>query len=330
MAPIISLHHMSKHYEVPLKEPGLKGAFRSFINRQYRLVRAVDRISFSIEPGEIVGFLGPNGAGKTTTLKVLSGLLHPTEGEVSVLGFLPQKRSSDFLTKITLVMGQKQQLAWDLTPLDSFLVNQAIYDVSDKDYKKRLDELVGMLDLSAVLDKPVRRLSLGERMKCELAAALLHQPQILFLDEPTIGLDVNAQQSVRRFIADYNKRHGATVILTSHYMGDVEALAKRVIIIDKGKLRFDGDLQALMASHAPHKRLKIVLSDDMPENRIKSLPGFISRDGLEIALKAERAGIAQLASRLLAELPVADIAIEEPPIEEVLGELFGQTEAAAV
>lgn len=329
MTPIITLEHLCKQYDVPLKDPGLSGAFKAFFNRKYRCVKAVDDISFAINPGEIVGFLGPNGAGKTTTLKVLSGLLYPTSGTASVLGFTPQKRQRDFLTSITLVMGQKQQLAWDLTPLDSFLVNQAIYDIDESDYKRRVEELVEMLDLQEVLDKPVRRLSLGERMKCELAAALLHQPKILFLDEPTIGLDVNAQLAVRRFIADYNRRFGATVILTSHYMGDVEALAERVIIIDRGKLKFDGDLTAMMARHAPHKRLKLVLSNEVSMDRLRTLPGFLTSDGLQVELSAERAGIAKLAAHLLADLPVADIAIEEPPIEDVLGELFGRTEVPA-
>lgn len=322
MSPIIHVDKLCKDYEVHQKEPGLAGSFRSFFRRKFQIVPAVRDVSFDIASGEIVGFLGPNGAGKTTTLKVLSGLLYPTSGKVEVLGFTPQERKSAFLKSITMVMGQKQQLSWDLTPADSFLVNQAIYDVADADYRSRLGELTEMLELQPVLNKPVRKLSLGERMKCELAAALLHAPKILFLDEPTIGLDVNMQQAVRRFVADYNKRTGASIILTSHYMADVEALAERVLVIDGGRLVFDGDLSALVADRAPNKVLRLQLETPVARERLAQFAPVRNLDGLTAELLAPRGNVAEIAARILNEIAVADIAIEDMPIEEVLGALF--------
>ena len=322
MAPVIHIEKLCKDYEVHQKEPGLAGSFRSFFRRKFQIVAAVKDVSFDIAPGEIVGFLGPNGAGKTTTLKVLSGLLYPTSGKVDVLGFTPQERKDEFLKSITMVMGQKQQLAWDLTPGDSFLVNQAIYEVSDADFRRRLGELSEMLELEGVMKKPVRKLSLGERMKCELAAALLHGPKILFLDEPTIGLDVNMQQAVRRFVADYNRSTGAAVILTSHYMADVEALAERVLVIDGGQLVFDGNLSALVAERAPNKVLRLQLSEVVSEQRLASFAVVRKVDGLTAELLAPRGNVAEIAARILNEVPVADIAIDDMPIEEVLGQLF--------
>jgi ABC-2 type transport system ATP-binding protein len=248
---MISVRHLTKHYEVHEKQEGFLGSLRALFHREYKAVKAVEDVSFEIAAGEIVGFLGPNGAGKTTTLKMLSGLLHPTAGEVTVAGFTPKRRQREFLTTITLVMGQKQQLIWDLPAADSFLVNQAIYDIPDDVCRRRVGELTEMLGLTGLLNKQVRKLSLGERMKCELAAALLHGPQVLFLDEPTIGLDVNMQQAVRDFVAAYNERHGATVLLTSHYMADVTALCRRVMVIDSGALIFDGDLSSLVEQTAP-------------------------------------------------------------------------------
>ncbi|MBL9035371.1 MAG: ATP-binding cassette domain-containing protein [Rhodospirillaceae bacterium] len=327
MSPIIHVEKLCKDYEVHQKEPGLAGSFRSFFRRKFQIVPAVRDVSFDIAPGEIVGFLGPNGAGKTTTLKVLSGLLYPTSGKVDVLGFTPQERKSAFLKSITMVMGQKQQLSWDLTPADSFLVNQAIYDVADGDYRSRLGELTEMLELQPVLNKPVRKLSLGERMKCELAAALLHAPKILFLDEPTIGLDVNMQQAVRRFVADYNKRTGASIILTSHYMADVEALAERVLVIDGGRLVFDGDLSALVAARAPNKVLRLQLEAAVARERLAQFAPVRNLDGLTAELLAPRGNVAEIAARILNEIAVADIAIEDMPIEEVLGALFQRPSA---
>lgn len=322
MAPIIHIERLCKNYEVHQKEAGLGGSLRSFFRRKVQIVPAVQEVSFDIAPGEIVGFLGPNGAGKTTTLKVLSGLLYPTSGKVDVLGFIPNERKAAFLKSITMVMGQKQQLAWDLTPGDSFLVNQAIYEISDDDFRRRVGELSEMLELGPVMKKPVRKLSLGERMKCELAAALLHGPKILFLDEPTIGLDVNMQQAVRRFVADYNRRTGAAVILTSHYMADVEVLAERVLVIDGGRLVFDGNLSALVAERAPHKVLRLQLSEIVSKQALSAFGEVRMVEGLTAELLAPRGSVAAIAARILNHIPVADIAIEDMPIEEVMGQLF--------
>src|SRR4051812_17752574 len=257
---MIEVTGLKKYYRVHKRPPGLGAALRSLFNRQYTTVKAVDGISFSINAGESVGFLGPNGAGKTTTLKVLSGLLYPSEGEVRVDGHVPQKREVAFLKKIMLVMGQKQQLLWDLPPLETFELNRAIYEVPREEYTQRLGELTEILGVGDIVQKPTRQLSLGERMKCELMAALVHGPKVLFLDEPTIGLDVSMQVTMREFIRRYNAERGATIILTSHYMDDVAALCPRVIVIDKGNLSFDGQLDALVRQVRPEKRVAFRLS----------------------------------------------------------------------
>src|SRR4051812_37623597 len=248
---MISVRGLKKHYRVHKRPPGLKAAFASILSRQYTTVNAVDGISFEIKAGERVGFLGPNGAGKTTTLKVLAGLLHPSDGEATVDGHIPRKREDAFLKKIMLVMGQKQQLIWDLPPAETFELNRAIYEVPRDQFKKTLDELTQLLELGDLVTKPTRQLSLGERMKCELAAALIHRPKVLFLDEPTIGLDVSMQVVMREFIKRYNEQYGATLILTSHYMDDVAALCPRVVVIDKGQLSYDGGLNELVQRVSP-------------------------------------------------------------------------------
>src|SRR5574340_16513 len=260
-SPVIHIHELSKTYEVTERESGLKASVRSLLKRTQEEVRAVDRISFDVAAGEIVGFLGPNGAGKTTTLKMLSGLLYPSSGEVTVLGFVPSKRQNPFLRQITLVMGQRNQLVWDIPALDTFELNRAIYRIPAADYRRTLAELTELLELGPLLRKPVRNLSLGERMKCEIAAALLHRPQVVFLDEPTIGLDLTMQRRIRTFIAEYNRRFGATVLLTSHYMADVEALCRRVIVIHNGKLLFDGDLSDLVQKFTSHRTIVVQLAD---------------------------------------------------------------------
>src|SRR5450755_3382186 len=242
---VISVRSLHKHYTVHKRPPGLKAAFSSLFRRIPTTVKAVDGISFEIAAGERVGFLGPNGAGKTTTLKVLSGLLYPSSGEVSVDGHVPQRREDAFLKKIMLVMGQKQQLLWDLPPSETFALNRAIYEVPEPEFRRRMAELTELLELGDLVNKPARTLSLGERMKCELAAALVHRPKVLFLDEPTIGLDVGMQVAVRAFIQRYNEEHGATLVLTSHYMDDVAALCPRVILLERGKVAYDGSLDAL-------------------------------------------------------------------------------------
>jgi ABC-2 type transport system ATP-binding protein len=324
---VIEVVGLTKHYRVHERAPGVAAALRSLFSRTYRPVKAVDGISFSIAAGERVGFLGPNGAGKTTTLKMLSGLLYPTSGVATVAGHVPFTRSADFLRSIMLVAGQKQQLLWDLPPLDTFELNRAIYGVPQAEYRRSLDELVALLKLEPLLEKPVRQLSLGERMKCELAAALLHRPRVLFLDEPTIGLDVTMQVSVREFIRRYNEQHGATVILTSHYMEDVAALCPRIIVIDRGLLVYDGALNELARTLRPEKRVRITFAAEVAERlshaELTRWGGrVLSLEGPEAQLQVAQSELQSVVSGLLAQLPVVDLTVEDPPLEEVLGALF--------
>jgi len=321
-SPVIHIHDLSKTYEVTERESGLMASVRSLVHRKREEVRAVDRISFNLAAGEVVGFLGPNGAGKTTTLKMLSGLLYPTAGEVTVLGFTPSKRVSAFLRQITLVMGQRNQLVWDIPALDSFELNRAIYRIPPADYRRTLDELTALLELEPLLRKPVRNLSLGERMKCEIAAALLHRPSVVFLDEPTIGLDVTMQRRIRDFIAEYNRRFGATVLLTSHYMADVQALCKRVVVIHHGRLLFDGDLSALVRQFTAHKTVVVQLEDSRLD--LGRYGEVLSSENGRYSLRVPKAETARITERLLADLPVIDLLVEEPPIEEVIERVFAQ------
>ncbi len=325
---MIEVQNLEKHYTVAEKDAGFVGSLKSFFVRRSKTVKAVDGVSFSIAPGEVVGFLGPNGAGKTTTLKMLSGLLHPTAGLARVEGFVPFERRSAFLRSITLVMGQKQQLIWDLPAMDSFLVNQAIYEISDADFKSTMREFTDILELEGVLNKQVRKLSLGERMKCELAAALLHKPRTLFLDEPTIGLDVNMQVRIREFVAEYNQRVGASVILTSHYMADVTALCKRIIVIDKGKIVFDGDLSGLIERMSTQKIVKLQLEHTVQRDVLETYAQVKNLEGLNAELLVPRLEVSRVSARLLAELPIADVTIEDPPLEEVIGQVFAESSAA--
>ncbi|HEX9115206.1 MAG TPA: ATP-binding cassette domain-containing protein [Anaerolineae bacterium] len=320
----ISIHvaELTKYYRVHHKQPGLRGSLASFLRREYQDVRAVDGITFDIEQGEIVGFLGPNGAGKTTTLKCLAGLLYPTGGEAAVLGYLPQQRQNAFLGQITLVMGQRNQLTWDLPAMETFLVNQAIYGIAERQFRATLDELVALLDLGPLLTKQVRKLSLGERMKCELAAALLHRPRVLFLDEPTLGLDVNAQVAIREFIQAYCRQNDVTVLLTSHYMADVTALARRVLVIEQGKLVYDGDLRALVEQMAPYKLLKLTFERTADRADLVALGEIETLDTLKATLRVPNVRIKEVANLALANLPVADVVIEEPPIEEIIRRVF--------
>lgn len=320
----IFVQRLCKYYKVHQKEPGLAGSLKSFVRRKYSDVKAVDDISFSIDGGEVVGFLGPNGAGKTTTLKVLSGLLYPTSGVARVLDYTPNQRRAAFLRQITLVMGQKQQLNWDLPALETFIVNAAIYEIPDDQFKQTLADLTELLELAPLLKKQVRKLSLGERMKCELAAALLHRPRVLFLDEPTIGLDVTMQTKIRQFVAEYNERYGATIILTSHYMADVTALCKRVIVIDRGKLLYDGDLHALAEKIAPHKLIRVEFSQTLNGQRLEDFGEVVKVQGQRAELLVPRDATSDVAARMLAQLPIADVTIEEPPIEEVITRVFEQ------
>jgi ABC-2 type transport system ATP-binding protein len=320
----IRVRELSKTYKVPVREPGLRAALRSLVRRTTREVHAVARIDFDLQAGEIVGFLGPNGAGKTTSLKMLAGLLYPTAGEARVLGFAPQRRDKAFLRQITLVMGQRNQLLWDIPVIDSLERNRAIYRLAPAQYRKTLEELTALLELSELLNKPVRNLSLGERMKCEFAAALLHGPQVLFLDEPTIGLDVTMQRRIRSFIAEYNRGHGATVLLTSHYMADVEALCKRVIVIHHGRLLFDGALDALVSSFSAHKTIAVELGDASVD--LSCYGTVVRRDGDRVTLRVPKLDTARVTGRLLADLDVRDLTVEDPPIEEVIEHVF-QAEA---
>ena len=324
---MISVRDLRKHYQVHKRPPGLKAALRSVIHRTYTSVKAVDGISFEIKPGERVGFLGPNGAGKTTTLKVLSGLLHPSSGEVRVDGHVPRHREDAFLKKIMLVMGQKQQLLWDLPPAETFELNRAIYDVPRAQFKQTLDELVTLLELEELISKPTRQLSLGERMKCELAAALIHRPKVLFLDEPTIGLDVSMQATMRTFIKAYNERNGATLILTSHYMDDVAALCPRVIVIDKGLLSYDGGLDALVQRVRPEKRVVLRLNQAVTADSLASLGKVVTHDNATAVLQVPQDAVNATVSRALSSLPVQDLTVENAPLEEVMSELFAETKA---
>jgi ABC-2 type transport system ATP-binding protein len=324
---VIEVRELTKHYRVHKRPPGFGAALKSLVRRKQETVVAVDGISFSISPGERVGFLGPNGAGKTTTLKMLSGLLHPTSGELSVLGHLPQRRESAFLKQITLVMGQKQQLLWDLPPAETFDLNRAIYEIPRAQYEETLAEITRLLELGDLIKKPTRQLSLGERMKCELAAALLHRPRVLFLDEPTIGLDVSMQAVVRSFVQAYNERFGATVLLTSHYMEDVAALCPRVIVIDHGRLIHDGPLADLVRRVRPDKRVSVRLSHPVDRAMLDGLGEVVSHEPEQVVLQVSHERLPQHVSAILSRLPVTDLAVEDPPLEDVFRELYRRTPA---
>ena len=301
---------------------------RSLFHRKAKEVRAVDDISFSVAPGEIVGFLGPNGAGKTTTLKMLTGLLHPSGGQADVLGFTPWQRKNEFLRKITLVLGQRNQLIWDIPAADSFELNRVIFSIPEDEYRETLAELTELLDLGPLIQKPVRNLSLGERMKCEIAGALLHRPKVLFLDEPTIGLDVTAQRRIRQFVAEYNQRYGASVLLTSHYMADVEALCQRVIVIHHGRILFDGDLTALIQKFSPHKTIVVDLAPGATNGRgadaLRPFGEVVSYTEGQAVLRVAKAETAVVTTKLLTNLTVNDLTIQDPPIEEVIEQVFNE------
>jgi len=324
---IISAENLSKHYKVPVREAGLKAATRSLFKRSYKTIKAVDEISFQIEPGEVVGFLGPNGAGKTTTLKMLSGLLFPTGGTPDVLGFQPSRRQAEFLSQITLVMGNRSQLAWDLPALDSFDLQRAIYGIPRGEFEKTRDEFIEMLEIKDLVKKPIRNLSLGERMKMEIVGSLLHRPKVLFLDEPTIGLDVTMQRRIRTFIADYNQRTGATVLLTSHYMADVEALCKRVLVIHNGRLLFDGDLSGLVDRFSAFKTIGVTLENGY--GNFSQYGEVLNQEAGHVTLRIPREKTPEVTARILAEQPVDDLTVEDPPIEDVIEKVFAQNSAEA-
>lgn len=298
------------------------GSLRSIFARTYKEVGAVKDVSFTISEGELVGFIGPNGAGKTTTLKCLSGLLYPTSGDISVLGFIPFARKNEFLKQISLVMGQKNQLWWDLPAIDTFLLNKEIYEISDSHYKSTLNELVELLDVKDILNTQVRKLSLGQRMKMELIAALIHQPKVLFLDEPTIGLDVIMQQKMREFIREYNFRYKSTILLTSHYMEDVKELCKRVIVIDHGKIIFDGNLSDIVKKHATHKQITVIFEESIDVKKLASIGEIKFIELPKVIFSVSREQSNKVAAHLLEQFPVADINIEEPDIEDIIRTVF--------
>ncbi len=322
MDKIIQVDNLKKYYQVFKKQPGLSGSIKSLFKRKYETVKAVDKIGFEIGKGELVGFIGPNGAGKTTTLKCLSGLLYPDGGELSVLGFTPWERKKEYLKQISFVMGQKNQLWWDLPALETFNLNREIYEIDKKQFDKILKELVRLLDVKDLLKIQVRKLSLGQRMKCELIAALLHQPKVLFLDEPTIGLDVVMQKKIRDFIKEYNQKYEATIILTSHYMGDVKELAKRVIIIDKGKIIFDGQLEEIIKRFANHKLISVVFSKKVEKKDLKGLGKIKAFEPLKADILVKRKAACFAAAEMLQKLPIEDVNITEPSIEDIIRELF--------
>ncbi len=324
-SPVIHINELRKIYTVSQQEAGAVAALKGLVQRRKLEIPAVDGISFDLTAGEIVGFLGPNGAGKTTTLKMLSGLLHPTSGGVTVLGYIPWKREKAYLRQITLVMGQRNQLVWDISPLHSFELNRAIYRIPYDSYRRMLKELTDLLELEPLLNKPVRNLSLGERMKCEIAAGLLHRPSVVFMDEPTIGLDVTMQRRIRSFIAEYNHRFGATVLLTSHYMADVEALCRRVVVIHQGRLLFDSDLSSLVQKFSEHKTIIVQLRDCQAD--LQSYGEVISCNDGRVVLRVPKAKTAYVTERLLADFPVVDLLVEDSPIEEVIERVFAQEKA---
>lgn len=321
---IISVKNLSKSYEYYKKAPGLWASVKGLFHREKLFKEAVKDISFSIAEGELVGFLGPNGAGKTTTLKMLSGILYPTAGESRVLGFLPHKRQKEYQKQFALVMGQKNQLWWDLPAMESFILNKEIYEVSDPDFKENLDELVELLDIKDVLEVPVRKLSLGQRMKCELVAALLHKPKVLFLDEPTIGLDVVAQKNIRDFIKKYNEKKKTTIILTSHYMEDISQLCKRVIIINSGKIIYDGQLDDLIRKYADRKMLTVTFNNGGVERKqVEKFGEIVELDQFRVVFEILRDNVKSIASEILTSyLPVDDIMIDEIGVDEVIRKIF--------
>jgi len=320
--PVVHVSELTKIFRVPEREAGLRAAAKGLFRRKWREVRAVDAISFEIEAGEVVGFLGPNGAGKTTTLKMLSGLLYPSGGEARVLGHIPSRREKDYLRQITLVMGNRNQLQWDLPAVDSFELNRAIYRLRRDDFLAMRDELIELLDIEDLIRKPVRNLSLGERMKVEVVGSLLHRPQVLFLDEPTIGLDITMQKRIRTFIAEYNRRHGASVLLTSHYMADVVALCRRVIVIHHGHILFDGNLSELSDRFAAYKTIDVALADGSAQ--LETYGDVLEREGDRAKLRVPKADTPRIAARLLSEQQIADLTIEDPPIEDVIELVFAE------
>jgi len=318
----VIVEKLKKDFEIRQKDAGLMASFKSLGRSNEKTVNALKSISFSLNKGELVSFIGPNGAGKTTTLKILSGVLYPTSGFVQVMGYTPWERKSDYLSQLGLIMGQKNQLWWDLPAIDSLELNRAIYNLSDKMYKKNLQELTRLLDVGELLNHPVRRLSLGQRMRLELVAGLIHSPKVIFFDEPTLGLDVVAQARVREFIKEYNQKYEATIILTSHNMGDLVGLTKRVIIIDQGKIFYDGQFDGLVKKHAANKIITATLSQKISQKELEKIGKVDEYNFPQVRFKVKRSVAALSASELLQSFPVVDLNIEEEPIENIIRQIF--------
>jgi ABC-2 type transport system ATP-binding protein len=322
--PIISVQNLSRHFKQYKKQSGLMGSVKSLFSREYKLIKAVDDLSFSIEPGEMVGFIGPNGAGKTTTLKMLSGLLHPSAGDIQVLGHIPYKRQAEFQKQFAIVMGQKAQLWWDLAPMETFILNKEIYGISNTDFKNIIDELADLLEVKDILGVQVRKLSLGQRMKCELLAALIHNPRVMFLDEPTIGLDVVIQKKIRQFFKDYNQKYNTTVLLTSHYMDDVKELCKRLIIIDQGKLLYDGSTDELIHKYAQEKFLKFIFTEKVNKQELEKFGKVEKFEDISATISVPRENHTHIAAEMLKTLPIDDIDISEADLEDIITHIFSQ------
>ena len=327
--PIIEASGLTKVYRVYQKRDGLLGAVRGLFHREHKEVHAVNHVSFTIEPGEIVGFLGPNGAGKTTTLKMLSGLIYPTEGSASVLGHVPWERKDAFRRRFALVMGQKNQLWWDLPAADSFQLHREIYSLPADTFQKTLDELTEMFGVRDLTRQPVRELSLGERMKMELIAALLHQPQLLLLDEPTIGLDVIAQVTIQKCLRDYNETRGVTMLLTSHYMRDVEALCRRVLVITHGKLVYDGALAGITDQFGRMKLVKLQFEGSECPAGLEAFGEVVAREGPTVDLRVDRSRVPEVLATILQRYTVVDMSVHDPPLDQMIARVFEQGEAKA-
>jgi viologen exporter family transport system ATP-binding protein len=324
---VIEIRNLRKSYRVYQKQEGLRAAVRGLFNRQYRDVHAVEGIDLAVEQGEFVAFLGPNGAGKTTTLKLLSGVINPTSGEARVMGFVPWQRDNEYRRRFALVMGQKNQLWWDLPAAESFRLHQQIYCIDPAKFQHSHDELVDLLGVRELLHQPVRELSLGERMKMELIAALLHSPEVLFLDEPTIGLDVIAQHNIQKFLKHYQAERQITILLTSHYMKDVAALCKRVVIINHGRIIYDGSLAGIVDKFCSHKVLTLQFGDGRMPSDLSRYGDVLELKEPEVKLRVERNVITDVLSAVLAEHTIEDVSVEDPPLEEVIAEVFSQAAA---
>jgi ABC-2 type transport system ATP-binding protein len=322
--PIIEIVGLSKSYRVYEKQEGLLASFKGLARRTYREVKAVREIDLQVEAGQFVAFLGPNGAGKTTTLKLLSGVIHPSRGTATVMGYVPWKRDNRYRRKFALVMGQKNQLWWDLPAQESFRLHQQIYRIDTDQFQRTLDELTEMLESRSLLKRPVRELSLGERMKMELTAALLHEPEILFLDEPTIGLDVVAQHNIQQFLRHYQQDRGTTILLTSHYMKDVEALCERVVIIAKGRIHFDGSLAGIVDRTTSHKLVTLQFAEGESLEGMDRFGSVEEMNAPKVTLRVQREEVPRTLSAILNQRRIVDVVVEDPPLEEVLAEMFTQ------